>query len=160
MSTLESQRISTLPHATPISRLLRAALGLGMVGMVAPALQGASWQSRLEVLGVVVGLMALYTVVHLVVSRYFGWLHPWIGAAIAVTPAFLVFLSGGVFAAGAVVFIGASLLLIAALGHPGCEVLAFPALVLGRRTHLACILLSPIDWVEGKVMALVRGTRS
>ncbi len=158
MSTLASEKISTLPRATPISRLLRAALGVGMIGMVAPALRGASWESRLEVLAVVVGLMALYTVVHLVVSRYFGWLHPWIGAVIAVTPVFLLFLRGGVFDAGAVVFIGASLLLIAALGHPGCEVLAFPALVLGRRTHLACVLFSPIDWVEGKVMTLVRGS--
>ena len=53
-------------------------------------------------------------------------------------------------------FIGLSLILIAALGHPGCEVLAFPALLLGRRTHLACIFFSPLDWIEGKVMARFR----
>jgi len=143
--------ISTLPAATPVSRLLRLALGLAMIAMVVPPLQRASWQGRLEVAAVIAGLIVLYMAVHLLVTRYFGWLHPWLGAVIAVTPAFLVFLLGGVFAAGAVLFIGLSLMLIAALGHPGCEVLAFPALILGRRTHLACVLFSPIDWAEGKI---------
>lgn len=84
-------------------------------------------------------------------------LHPWLGAAIAVTPVFIVFLLGDVYMVGVIAFIGLSLILIAALGHPGCEVLAFPALILGRRTHLACIFFSPLDWVEGKVVALLRG---
>ena len=95
--------------------------------------------------------------VHLLVTRYCGWLRPWFGAAIAVTPTVLVFQGGGVFAAGAILFIALSLLPIAALGHPDCEVLAFPALVLGRRTHLACILFSPIDWEEGKITGGFRG---
>ena len=34
----------------------------------------------------------------------------------------------------------------------GCEVMAIPGLVLGRRTHLACIVFSPIDWLEEKVL--------
>ena len=160
MSAPASPRISALPEATPISRLLRLVLGLAMIGMVATPLQRAAWQGRLEVAGVVAGLIVLYMAVHLLVTRYFGWLHPWLGAAIAVTPAFMVFMGGGVFAAGAVLFIGLSLILIAALGHPGCEVLAFPALVLGRRTHLACILFSPIDWLEGRASELLRGDRS
>jgi len=66
------------------------------------------------------------------VSRYLGGLHPWAGAAIAVAPAFAVFLQGGVYEVGVIALIGLSLVLIAALGHPGCEVLAFPALILGR----------------------------
>lgn len=61
-----------------------------------------------------------------------------------------------VFAALVVAFIGLSLILIAALRHPGCEVLAFPALILGRGTHLACVLFSPLDWIEGKVVTLFR----
>lgn len=157
MSTPAAQKISDLPKTTPISRVLRLALGLGMLGMVASPLQGASWAGRLEVAAVVAGLVVFYIGVHLLVGRYLGWLHPWFGALIAVTPVFLVFLGGGVFAAGAVLFVGASLVLIAVLGHPGCEVMAIPALVLGRRTHLACILFSPLDWAEGRIARLVRG---
>ncbi len=154
---MSERRISTLPAATPISRLLRLVLGLVMIASVMPPLLGASWQGRLEVAAVIAALVVLYVAVHLLVTRYFGWLHPWLGAIIAVSPAFLIFLRGGVFAAGVILFIGLSLILIAALGHPGCEVLAFPALFLGRRTHLACVLFSPIDWVEGK---LTEGFRS
>ena len=65
-----------------------------------------------------------------------------------------------VFAAAAILFIGLSLLLMAVLGHPGCEVLAFPALILGRRTHLACLFFTPIDWAEGKLKGLFRTASS
>ncbi len=154
---MSESRISTLPSATPVSRLLRAALGVAMVAMVTPRLLGASWQGRLEVAAVLVGLIVLYMGIHLLITRYFGWLHPWLGAIVAVAPAILVFLRGGVFEAGVVLFIGLSLILIAVLGQPGCEVLAFPALFLGRRTHLCCLLFSPIDWAEGKI---TRGLRA
>ena len=153
----EAAKISRLPEATPISRLLRLGLGIALLGMVAPALGGAPWWWRGRVLAVVAGLIVLYTIVHVVVSSYLRWLHPWLGAAIAVTPAVLVAIQGDAYEVGVVLFIGLSLVLIAALGHPGCEVLAFPALFLGRRTHLACILFSPLDWIEGRVTALVVG---
>jgi len=160
MSKSTTQRISEIAAATPISRILRLVLGVAMVGMVAAPLQRAAWQGRLEVAAVVAGFIVFYLVVHLLVTRYFGWLNPWLGALIAATPVFLVFLGGGIYAAGAILFVGLSLILIAAIGHPGCEVLALPALILGRRTHLACIAFTPIDWVEGKVMEMFRGARS
>ncbi len=153
---MNESEISALPAATPVSRLLRLALGLAMVAMVASPLLGASWSGRLRVAAVVAGLILMYTALHLLVSRYLGWLNPWLGAVIAVVPTFLVFLGGGVFSAGAILFIGLSLLLIAALGHPGCEVLAFPALFLRRRTHLACMLFTPVDWIEGKITSGLR----
>ncbi len=156
MTPSHEQRIARLPESMPLSRLLRLVLGLFMLATITPALLAASWTGRLRVAAVFAVLIVVYTAVHYVVSRYFGWLHPWVGSVIAVTPAFLVFLLGDVFMVGVIAFIGASLILIAALGHPGCEVLAFPALILGRRTHLACILFSPLDWVEGKVLALFR----
>lgn len=162
MEPEQVQPISTLPEATPISRLLRLALGVTLTVLFAAPLLGASWSGRLQVAGVVAGLIVFYIGVHLLVTRYFSWLNPCIGAFIAAAPVLLVFVAGGggVVTAGAVLFIGLSLILIAATGHPGCEVLAFPALILGRRTHLACLLFSPIDWVEGKVMGALRGTPS
>ena len=157
MTTLPDQRIARLPESMPLTRVLRVLLGLFMIAAITPPLLSASWAGRMRVAAVFAALVVAYTLVHYGVSRYFSWLHPWLGAVIAVTPAFIVFLFGGVYAAGVIAFIGLSLILIAALGHPGCEVLALPALILGRRTHLACILFSPLDWIEGKVMALFRG---
>ena len=86
MSDPAPARISEIPEATPISRLLRLVLGLAMVGLVVAPLRRAPWQASLEVAGVVGGLILFYMAVHLLVTRYFGWLNPWIGAVIAVTP--------------------------------------------------------------------------
>jgi len=158
VSNPQEQRIAQLPAAMPLSRLLRLALGLVMITMITPALVAASWPTRGRVAGVFVALAVFYTVVHYLVARYLGGLHPWLGAAIAVAPAFVVFLQGGVYEVGVIAFIGLSLVVIAVLGHPGCEVLAFPALILGRRTHLACILFSPLDWIEGKLVSRFRRT--
>lgn len=44
-----------------------------------------------------------------------------------------------------VVFLGASMLLAAARGEAGCEVLAFPNLLLGRRSAVWCPLYAPFD---------------
>lgn len=157
MSTRGNKRIARLPEAMPFSRALRIALGLLMVALIAPALWSASWSGRGRVAGVFLALVVFYTAVHHVVGRYLGWLHPWAGAAIAAAPVLVVFAQGGAYEVGAVGFVGLSLVVIAALGHPGCEVLAFPTLILGRRTHLACLLFSPLDWIEAKMAGLVRG---
>jgi hypothetical protein len=43
------------------------------------------------------------------------------------------------------VWIGASMLLAAVRGYAGCELLAFPNALTGRRDQLGCILFTPID---------------
>ena len=48
-------------------------------------------------------------------------------------------------------FAGVSMILAAVLGFDGCEVLALPNLVLGRRDAIWCPLYSPIDRVERRV---------
>lgn len=57
---------------------------------------------------------------------------------------------------GAVVFVGVSLLLTAIVGDPGCEVMSIPGLFLRKRTHLARIAFTPLDWVEEKITRLLR----
>lgn len=160
MSTPSEQRIARLPAAMPLSRVLRALLGLLMAAAVMPALVAASWPGRGRVIMVVAALVVFYTIVHYVVGRWLGWVHPCVGAAIAILPAGAVFFQGGAYEIGAIAFVGLSLILMAALGHPGCEVLALPAVILGRRTHLACLLFSPLDWMEGKITGLVRRPRA
>jgi hypothetical protein len=54
---------------------------------------------------------------------------------------------------GAVVFgvwAGASLLVGAAAGHGGCEVLAYPNALTGRRDRIGCPLFTPIDAAEAR----------
>src|ERR687891_1113995 len=66
-----------------------------------------------------------------------------IGAAVAIdalTPA-----SGEV---ALWVWLGGSMLVAAARGYGGCEVLAIPNLITGRRDQIGCILYTPIDRAE------------
>lgn len=68
-----------------------------------------------------------------------------IGAAVAVdivTPA-----SGEV---ALWVWLGGSMLVAAARGFGGCEVLAIPNVITGRRDQIGCILYTPIDRVEAR----------
>ena len=47
------------------------------------------------------------------------------------------------------IFVGTSMLLAAAKGYGGCEVLAFPNAISGRRDTVGCLLFAPIDGAEG-----------
>lgn len=64
------------------------------------------------------------------------WLTPWYAPALGAT------------SDAVLLFIGMSMLLAAARGYAGCEVLAFSNWLLRRDDELGCVLLSPIDHVE------------
>jgi hypothetical protein len=48
------------------------------------------------------------------------------------------------------VWLGASMLIAAARGYGGCEVLAVPNLITGRGDQIGCILYTPIDRLEAR----------
>jgi len=48
------------------------------------------------------------------------------------------------------VWLGASMLVAAARGYGGCEVLAFPNALTGRRDQVGCMLYTPIDTAEAR----------
>jgi hypothetical protein len=105
-----------------------------------------------QVAGVVFGLFAFYTLVHVLISRFVPTINPWVGAFLAVAPVLLVFLMGGLpVRHGVVLFLGVSLLFTGIRADGGCEVMTLPGMLLGKRTHLVCIVLSPLDWVEEKL---------
>ena len=104
--------------------------------------------------GVVVGEFAFYAAVHLVIMRFVSSINRWVGAFLAVTPVFLVFiLSDAPGELGTLLFVGISLLFTALRNDAACEVMTLPGMVFRRRTHLVCVALSPIDWVEEKLYA-------
>jgi len=123
----------------------------------------AGWRYNLRSLGIVMALVVFYTLVHFVVSRFVPGLNRWFGAILAVAPIFFVWFFGqgggplfgqGEGGTGAITYIGVSLLIDAVRADSGCEVMALPGLIFGNRTHLACIVFSPVDALENR-----QGTR-
>jgi hypothetical protein len=129
--------------------------GLLTIHVPVSHLIGAPPSLTIQVAGVVFGLFVFYVLVHVLISRFVPTINPWLGAFLAVTPVLLVFLMGGLpVRHGVVLFIGVSLLFTGIRGDGGCEVMTLPGMMLGRRTHLVCIVLSPLDWVEEKLTDL------
>ena len=152
----------TIKKTRPIGRTLRLIIGAALTFMAVPVYFQAGWAYSLASMGVVIALTVFYALVHLVISRYLSRINRWLGAALAVTPVFLVWLygqgGGPIFGQGeggtaAITFIGLSLLVDFVRADAGCEVMAFPGLLFRDRTHLACIALSPIDALEEKLSA-------
>ncbi len=143
--------------ALPVGRILRFLLGAFLVVTVSPFFRNAASNRILGAVLVVVGLTIFYAGVHWLVSSYLTRLNRWIGAVLAILPVFVVFLlGGGLGQVGALSFLAVSLLLAAARADAGCEVMSIPSLVFGRRTHLMCLLFSPLDWIEERVFAALR----
>ncbi len=143
-------------RARPVGRMVRLLMG-GLLTIHVPVshLIGAPPSLAVQVAGVVFGLFVFYALVHVLISRFVPTINPWLGAFLAVTPVLLVFLMGGLpVRHGVVLFLGVSLLLTGIRGDGGCEVMTLPGMILGRRTHLVCILLSPLDWAEEKLAGL------
>ncbi len=148
--------------ARPIGRLLRLIIGAALTYMAVPIYLRADAAYSLASLGLVIALVLFYTLMHYAVSRYLPNINRWLGAGLAVTPVFLVWLLGqgggptlgqGEGGTAAITYVGLSLLVDFVRADCGCEVMAFPGLILGNRTHLACIALSPIDALEDKLSA-------
>jgi hypothetical protein len=142
--------------ARPVGRTVRLLMG-GLLTIHVPIshLMGAPPSLTVQVAGVVFGLFVFYALVHLLITKFVPTINPWLGALLAVTPVILVFLSGGLpVRHGVVLFLGVSLLFTGIRGDGGCEVMTLPGMMLGRRTHLVCIVLSPLDWVEEKLAGL------
>ncbi len=143
-------------RARPVGRTVRLLMG-GLLTIHVPVshLIGAPPSLTIQVAGVVFGLFVFYALVHVLISRFVPTINPWLGAFLAVTPVLLVFLMGGLpVRHGVVLFIGVSLLFTGIRGDGGCEVMTLPGMMLGRRTHLVCIVLSPLDWLEEKLAGL------
>jgi hypothetical protein len=127
--------------------------------VVLPVYFEAGWRYNLRSLSIVVALVVLYTLMHFIVSRFVPSLNRWLGAILAVAPVFLVWFFGqgggplfgqGEGGTGAITYIGVSLLIDALRADAGCEVMALPGLIFGNRTHLACIVFSPVDALENQ----------
>jgi hypothetical protein len=135
----------------PVSRALRFLVGAWLVVVVvlhAPSLDGAG---AVTMSASVVGLLVFYAALHLLLM----WQrtpNAMVAVVVALAPVLAIFTVGGTaMRLGALAFYGASLVVAAVQGDPGCEVLSISGLVLRRRAHVLCLLFSPLDALEAKV---------
>ncbi len=138
--------------AKPIGRVLRLLMGTALTIHAAQHMISGNATLNLQAAGIVLGLLLLYAVVHLAISRFVPSINPWLGAVIAVAPVSLVFaLVDPALRFATLLFIGVSLVVTAIRADGGCEVMTLPGMLMGKRTHLVCIVFSPLDWVEDKL---------
>jgi hypothetical protein len=106
---------------------------------------------NLQVAGIVLGLFVFYALVHLAISKFVPSINAWLGAVLAVAPIFFVYaLVGPAGRLGSLLFVGISLVATAIRSDGGCEVMTLPGMLMGKKTHLVCIVFSPLDWIEDK----------
>ena len=156
---MSADRMGEIRKAGPIGRSLRLLVGVGVMIVALPVYFSAEWTYGLSSLGIVVGLVLVYSLLHYAVSRYTPDINRWLGAVLAVSPVFLVWFFGqgggplfgqGEGGTGAITYVGISLLIDFLRADAGCEVMAIPGLLFGNRTHLPCIALFPVDILERK----------
>jgi Family of unknown function (DUF6410) len=140
-----------------IGRSLRVATGVLLLWLIWTR-NSALATRPLAVVGYLLVVLAVYVAFLLALGeRFLAKIHPWLGAAVLTLPIYVVL---GLAALGLVdyaaqfalfAFLGISLLLAGLSGYGGCETLAIPNLLLNKRYNVACILFSPLDWVEYKL---------
>lgn len=144
-----------------VGRTLRVATGLLLLSSIAGVYRNGSAEFVLCSAAVGVGLLVVYILLHVLVRRVANnpstVVRPWLGAVLALVPLILVYALGAgggvIFGAGegqlgALTFLGVSLVLAGLRADSGCEVLALPNALAGKRSHLACLVFSPIDRLE------------
>lgn len=144
---------STMNKTGFIGRILRLLLGIFFVTEVYSVYRDVTLEGSLIRLGWSLALVIVYVLVHIYVIKYFPKINKVTGSMLAFGPFLAVFFIGyGTPAAtGALTFLAASLIIAAVRADSGCEVMSIPSLILGKHTHLTCLLFSPIDFIEKKI---------
>ena len=147
-------------QAPPVGRALRIVLGLALMVYVAPVYFQVPARVSVGSLLLIVGLIGIYSVLHMAVSQRI--VPSGSGLAAIVANGLLVVLyfigatglpivGGGKGALAAVTFLGISLVVAGVRAAPGCEVMAIPGLLFGKHTDLGCLIFSPLDRLERKL---------
>ena len=159
--SLDSQALLQQPRkAPPIGRALRILLGLVLMAYVAPFYLQVGARIAVGSFLLMVGLIGVYSLIHIVVSRGIVAFSPFFWVIVANGLLVVLYFSGAsalpIFGHGkgqlaAVTFLGVSLVVAGVRAAPGCEVMAIPSVLFGKHTELACIIFSPVDRLERKL---------
>ena len=159
--SLDSQTLLQQPRqAPPVGRALRILLGLVLMVYVAPVYCRVPVRVAAGSFLLMLGLIGVYSLIHIVVSRRIIAFGPCLGAAVAAGLLVTLYVAGasglpilghGKGQLAAATFLGISLVVAGLRAAPGCEVMAIPGLLFGKHTELACLIFSPLDRLERKL---------
>jgi len=159
--SLDSQASVQQPSkAPPMGRALRILLGLVLIVYTVPVYFQVPMRLAVGASLLVLGLVGVYSLLHIVLSRHVVVFVPSLGAVVANGLLIVLYVVGGsglpIFGNGkgqlaAVTFLGLSLVVAGVRAAPGCEVMAIPGLFFGKHTELTCLIFSPLDRLERKL---------
>jgi hypothetical protein len=140
--------------------VLRILLGLTLMVYVAPVYFQVSAGVAVGSLLLMLGLIGVYGLIHLVVSRRIVAFSPCLGAVVATGLLVALYVAGasalpiigrGKGQLAAATFLGISLVVAGVRAVAGCELMAIPGIFFGKQTELACLIFSPLDRLEHKL---------
>ena len=144
-------------QSPPVGRALRFLLGLVLMIYVTPVYFRVPLRISVSVLLLIFGLIGVFCLIHILISRRLIGFGPRLGAFVAVGllvaicvasfPAVAI-LGRGEGELAAVTFLGISLLIAGWRAAPGCELMAIPDLLFGKHADMPCLIFSPLDWLE------------
>jgi hypothetical protein len=143
-----------------MARALRVLLGIALIVYLAPVYLQVPMRTAVGAWVVVLGVIGVYSLIHIVVSRRIVAFGPLLGAIVANGLLVAVYFAGasalpilghGKGQLAAVTFLGVSLVVAGVRAAPGCEMMAIPSILFGKHTELACIIFSPLDRLERKM---------
>jgi len=158
--SLDSQALAR--KAPPAGRALRILFGLALMVYAVPAYFRVPLPIVVRVLLLLLGLVGVYSLIHVIVSRRIVALGPCLGAVVGAAILVALYVAGGygslILGHGegqlaAVTFLGVSLVVAGVRAVPGCELMAIPGLLFGENAELACLIFSPLDNLERKLRA-------
>src|SRR6266446_9988380 len=127
--------------APPMGRALRILLGVALIIYSVPVYFHVPMRLAVGAWLLVLGLVGVYSLIHIVLSRRVVAFGPCIGAVLANGLLIVVYVAGGstlpIFGNGegqlaAVTFLGLSLVVAGVRAAPGCEAMAISALFFGK----------------------------
>jgi hypothetical protein len=143
-----------------MGRALRIVLGLVLIVYTLPVYFQVPMRLAVGAWLLLLGLIGIYSLIHIVVSRRIVASGPFLGAIVANGLLVALYVAGasglpilghgkGQFAA--VTFLGVSLVVAGVRAAPGCELMAIPGLLFRKHTELACLIFTPLDSLERKL---------
>jgi hypothetical protein len=141
-----------------VGRALRILLGVALIVYVTPVNFRVPLRVVAGSLLLILGLIAVYSLIHVGVSRRI--VGPCVAAILATGLLIALYFAGasrlpilgrGNGQLAAVAFLGISLIIAGVRAAPGCEVMAIPSLLFGKHTELTCLIFSPLDSLERKL---------
>jgi hypothetical protein len=158
--SLDSQALVQQPRkAPPIGRALRILLGLVLIAYTVPVYFRVPTRLAVGAWLLVLGLIGVYSLIHIAVSRRIVAFGPFLGAVVVNGLLIALYVAGGsglpILGHGkgqlaAVTFFGVSLVVAGVRAAPGCELMAIPGVLFRKHTELACLIFPPLDTLERK----------